>query len=76
MKLTLWVMAQLGLIWRLNTFLKKNCNEVDSIGTMVDEAMVNKHTLPLLLQVIFSHNAKCRYFFSKLFYQIVGVSMK
>jgi hypothetical protein len=55
---------------------KKNCNEVDSIGTMVDEVMVNKHTSPLLLQAIFSHNAKCRYFFSKLFYQIMGVSMK
>jgi hypothetical protein len=26
------------------------CNEVDSLGIMMDEVMVNKHTPPLLLQ--------------------------
>jgi hypothetical protein len=29
------------------------CHEINSIGTMMDEAMVSKCTLPLLLQAIF-----------------------
>jgi hypothetical protein len=49
MRQTLWVMAQLGLIWGLKTYFKKNCNEVDNTRTMMDEAMVNRRTLPLLL---------------------------
>jgi hypothetical protein len=53
MKLTLQVMAQLGLIWRLKTSFKKNCNETDSIKIMMDELMVSICTLPLLLQAIF-----------------------
>jgi len=53
MKLTLWVMAQSGLIWRLNTSFIYFCNEGDNIGTMMDEAMVSKYTSPLLLQAIF-----------------------
>jgi hypothetical protein len=53
MRLTLWVMAQLSLIWRLNTSLKKNYNEVDSTRTMMDEMMVSRRTSPLLLQAIF-----------------------
>jgi hypothetical protein len=53
MRLTLWVMAKLGLIWRLNTYFKKNYNEVDSTKTMMDEMMVSRRTSPLLLQEIF-----------------------
>jgi hypothetical protein len=37
MRLTLQVMAQSGFIWRLKTSFKFFCNEVDSIGTMMDE---------------------------------------
>ncbi len=53
MKLTLWAMAQISLIWKLNTFFKFFCNVIDSNGTMMDEAMVNRRTSPLLLQAIF-----------------------
>jgi hypothetical protein len=53
MRLTLRVMAQLGLIWRLNTYFNFFCNEVDKIGTMMDEVMVRKCKSPLLLQVVF-----------------------
>jgi len=53
MRLTLQVMAQLGLIWKLNTFFKFFCNEANSIGIMMDEAMVRKCTSPLLLQANF-----------------------
>jgi len=53
MRLTLRAMAQIGLIWRLNTFFKFFCNVIDSNGTMMDEAMVSRHTSPLLLQAIF-----------------------
>jgi UTP:GlnB (protein PII) uridylyltransferase len=42
MKLTLQVMAQLGLIWRLNTSFQKKI-------AMMDEAMVHRRTLSLLL---------------------------
>jgi hypothetical protein len=49
LKLTLWVMAQSGLIWRLKTPFKCFYNEVNSVGTMMDEAMVNKRISPLLL---------------------------
>jgi hypothetical protein len=52
-KLTLRVMAQLSLIWKLNTSFNFFCNEADNIGTMMDEAMVHKCTLPLLLQAVF-----------------------
>jgi hypothetical protein len=69
-------MIQLGLIWRLNIFFLKKYNETDSIGTMMDEAMVSKHTSPCCYKQYFSHDAKCKYSFSKLFYQIMGLSMK
>jgi hypothetical protein len=53
MRLTLRGMAQSGLIWKLNTSFNFFCNETDNIKTMMDEAMVNKRILPLLLQAIF-----------------------
>jgi hypothetical protein len=53
MKLTLWVTAQLCLIWRLNTSFKFFCNEANNIGTMINEMMVSIRTSPLLLQTIF-----------------------
>jgi hypothetical protein len=53
MILTLRVIAQSSLIWRLDTFFNFVCNEVDSTGTTMDEAMVSIHTSPLLLQAIF-----------------------
>jgi len=46
-------MAKSSLIWRLKTFFILFCNEVNNIRTMMDEAMVNTRTLPLLLQAIF-----------------------
>jgi hypothetical protein len=53
MGLTLWVIKQSSLIWRLNTSFNYFYNEVDSTRTMMDEAMVNICTSPLLLQAIF-----------------------
>jgi hypothetical protein len=53
MRLTLRIMAQSNLIWKLKTFFNCLCNEINSIGTMMDEAMVNKRTSPSLLQAIF-----------------------
>jgi hypothetical protein len=53
MRLTLQVMAQSSLIWRLKTSFNFFRNEVDNIGTMMDETMVSRHTQPLLLQAIF-----------------------
>jgi hypothetical protein len=53
MRLTLWVMAQSSLIWKLKTSFNFFCNEVDSTGTMMDEMMVSRCTLPLVLQAIF-----------------------
>ncbi len=32
MRLTLWVMAQIGLIWRLNTFFKKIAMKLIAMG--------------------------------------------
>jgi hypothetical protein len=52
-KLTLQVMAQSSLIWKLNTSFKFFCNEIDNTGTMMDESMVSGCTSPLLLQAIF-----------------------
>jgi len=53
MRLTLRVMAPSSLTWRLKSSFKKHCNEIDSIGTMMDKVMVNKCTLPFLLWAIF-----------------------
>ncbi len=41
------------MIWILKTSFNVFCNEANSIEIMIDEVMVNKHTLPLLLQAIF-----------------------
>jgi hypothetical protein len=53
MKLTLQVMAQSSLIWRLKTFFNFFCNKANRTRTMMDEVMVNKRTSPLLLRAIF-----------------------
>ncbi len=53
MRLTLQIMAPSNLTWKLKTFLKNNCNKIDNIGTMMNKVIVNKCTLPLLLQEIF-----------------------
>jgi hypothetical protein len=37
----------------IEDLFKKNCNEAVNTKTMVNEAMVSTHTLPLLLQLIF-----------------------
>jgi hypothetical protein len=63
MRLTLWVITQLGLIWRLDTSFNFVCNEVDSTGTMMDEAMVSIRTSPLLLQTIFFIMQNVGFFF-------------
>jgi len=52
MKLTLYVMAQSSLIWKLNTSFNFFCNETNNIKTMMDEAMVSRRTSSLLLQAI------------------------
>jgi hypothetical protein len=76
MRLTLRVMAQSSLIWRLKASFNFFCNEDDNIRAMMDELMVSRCTLPLLLQTIYFHDEKCRYSFFKLFYQIVELSTK
>jgi hypothetical protein len=53
MKLTLQVLAQSSLIWRLKTFFNSFCNKANRIRTMMDEVMANKCTSPLLLQAMF-----------------------
>jgi hypothetical protein len=46
-------MAQSSLIWRLKTSFNFFCNEVDNTRAMMDEVMVSRRTLSLLLQSIF-----------------------
>jgi hypothetical protein len=53
MRLTLHVMAQLGLKWRLKTSFKTNLNEINNTKIVMDETMVSKCTSPLLLQTMF-----------------------
>jgi len=72
MRLTLRVIAQSSLIWKLNTYFNFFCNEADSIGTM----MVSIRTSPLLLQAIFFTMQNVGVLFLKLFCQIVELNMK
>ncbi len=67
MRLTLRVMAQSSLIWRLKASFNFFCNENDNTRAMMDELMVSRHTLPLLLQTIYFHDEKCRYSFLNYF---------
>jgi hypothetical protein len=53
MRLTLHVMAQSSLIWRLNTSFIIFYNEADNTKIMMDEVMVGRRISLLLLQAIF-----------------------
>jgi hypothetical protein len=69
-------MAQSNLIWKLKTSFKKNCNKVDSTRTYDGQNDGEQMHNTLVATSNIFHNAKCKYFFPKLFCQIMELNMK
>jgi hypothetical protein len=63
MRLTLWVMAQSNLIWKLKTPFKKICNKVDSTRPYDGQSNGEQMHITLVATSNIFHDAKCKHFF-------------